>query len=98
MGTRLEELYKTGNYISIALNGFGNYERLDYNLHTYPDPQYTFIHIKHKEVLDHVFDGGKVQFRWHDEPWMPFDNFIEDYEVDAQYEIIKDKPSPKEHK
>ena len=90
MGTRLEELYKTGNYISIALNGFGNYERLDYNLHTYPDPQYTFIHIKHSEVLDHVLNGGKVKYK---NTWTFGDFFFDSYHKDNTYEIIKDEPS-----
>ena len=49
------------------------------------------IHVKHKEVLDHVLSGGLVKFRWYNEPWMDFPDFIENYEVDATYEIIPKK-------
>ena len=99
----MKEIYATGEWICVVGFENGGFDRVnDISLKCFyfrPDKEkYYPIHKKHSEVLDHVLNGGKVQFRWYDESWMTFDNFIEDYEVDAQYEIIKDKPSPKEDK
>ena len=100
---QLKELFATGEWICVATD----IECGDWGIIYFPQDddfnspylqEYKLIHKKHSEVLDHVLNGGDVEFRWYDESWMTFDNFIEDYEVDAQYEIIKDKPSPKEHK
>ena len=92
----IKSKYESGDYILVLSDGFKNWK---------PDVSYGetwalwshlamyLIHKKHEDILDaYLKDNSiKIYFRWHDEEWMKFKNFIENYEEKAMYKITTDK-------
>lgn len=94
---QMKELYASGDWICICYGFVGDGRWFINNNPNFDNSLtgYKLIHKKHKEVLDHVLAGGKVECTYeYENPHIEdVDGFIKYYHEDNTYRIIKEKQS-----
>ena len=78
----MRKMYDTGDYIVVAPfdHGWEIVQSLEW-------VDFTLIHNKHREVLDHVLSGGEVEY-YNDGYMYVVSDFIKGYNDELDYRII----------